>query len=100
MSRRGPISFAQRIRRNTTAHHPENQHIQTDNEPLEKTKWVMNELNFTSRSGYDDFLDRHPDFPRIKLGNSYRYHKASVRAWILQEQARQIEARKTEEKAG
>ena len=96
MNRRGPIPFAAKIQRTSTRSAETAFETGTDVPSLKSTKWAMKVLSLTSRSGFDEFIKRHPGFPRIRIGNSYRYDPDSVRKWILQEQAKQMESRTKE----
>jgi len=93
--RRGPVSLATKLK--LTARPRQLAGESTSVQPL----WGMRELQVyfqKKRTATDEFLQKNPDFPKVKIGGEWRFDPESVRAWFLRKQVTQV--MQNEEKTG
>lgn len=79
MSRRGPVSLADRLNQKAAKSEPI---AMVDTiQPLWGMPQLMKFLD-KKRASADAFLKNNPDFPGVKIGGEWRFDEREVRAWV------------------
>jgi predicted DNA-binding transcriptional regulator AlpA len=85
LTRRGPKPLVSRLKDERARSRKQAEALPV--EPLWTVREVLTYL-VKGRTAFDDFLKKNPDFPRVKIGNEWRFDPASVRAYIMRAQLR------------